>query len=104
MMTPIATMHPIMRIVFAPLTIACLSLPFPIKNKDPAETGIPKAMNIMFHPQTPQLGPKQKVRPIVTKINPNNRESPAPIRKLPSDSDFPSSSFSDIIYNSLLNR
>ena len=78
-------MHPIIRIVFAPLTIACLSVPFPIKNKDPAETGIPKAMNIMFQPQTPQLGPKQKVRPIVTKINPNNREIPAPIKKLPSD-------------------
>ena len=65
-------MNPIMRIVFAPLTIACLSRLFPIKTKEPAETGIPKAMNIMFQPQTPQLGPKQNVRPIVTKINPNN--------------------------------
>ena len=60
MMTPTATMHPIMRIVFAPLTIACLSRLLPIKTKDPAETGIPKAMNIMFQPQTPQLGPKTK--------------------------------------------
>lgn len=91
-------MHPIMRIAFAPLTIACLSLLFPIKNIEPAETGIPKAMNIMFQPQIPQLGPKQKVRPIVTKINPNNRETPAPIRKLPSGSEFCSFSLVSITF------
>ena len=69
-MTPKATMHPIMKIVFAPRIIAFLLLRFPINTKEPAETGIPKAMKIIFQPQTPQLGPKQKVRPIVTKINP----------------------------------
>ena len=79
MMTPIPTMHPITKIIFAPLTIACLSLRFPIRNREPADTGIPKAMNIMFQPQIPQLGPKQNVRPIVTKISPKNRENPAPI-------------------------
>lgn len=97
-MTPTATMHPMMRIVFAPWTIAFLSLLFPIKTKEPAETGIPKAMKIIFQPQTPQLGPKQKVSPIVTKINPNNREAPAPIMKLPSDSDFCSSSLTSITF------
>lgn len=98
-MTPKATMHPTMKIIFAPRIIAFLLLRFPIKIKEPAETGIPKAMNIIFQPQTPQLGPKQKVRPIVTKINPNNREIPAPARKLPSDSEFCPSSFLSIIYN-----
>ncbi len=95
-------MHPIMRIAFAPLTIACLSLRFPIKNKEPAETGMPKAMNIMFQPQTPQPGPKQKVRPIVTKINPNNREIPAPNKKLPSDCC--SSSMVSIIFRYVRNH
>lgn len=100
MMTPTAIVHPIMRIAFAPLTIAFLLLLFPINIKEPAETGSPNAMNIMFQPQTPQLGPKQKVKPIVTKNNPNKSDIPAPIRKLPSDSDFSSSSFSCITYKS----
>ena len=102
MMTPAATMHPIMRIALAPLTIACLSLRFPIRNREPAETGIPKAMNIMFQPQIPQLGPKQKVRPIVTKISPKNRETPAPIKKLPSCSC--SSSLTSIIFTCVKNH
>ena len=95
-------MHPIMRIAFAPLTIACLLLRFPIKNKEPAETGMPKAMNNMFQPQTPQPGPKQKVRPIVTKINPKNSEIPAPIKKLPSDCC--SSSLVSIIFRYVKNH
>ena len=103
MMTPKATMHPIMKIVFAPLTIACLSLRFPIKNREPAETGIPKAMNIMFQPQIPQLGPKQNVRPIVTKISPKNRETPAPIKKLPS-CGCSSSSMTSIIFTCVKNH
>ena len=102
MMTPKATMHPIMKIVFAPLTIACLSLRFPIKNREPAETGIPKAMNIMFQPQIPQLGPKQNERPIVTKISPKNRETPAPIKKLPSCGC--SSSLTSIIFKCVKNH
>ena len=74
-------MHPMMNIVFAPLTIAFLPLRFQMIAKEPAATGKPKAMNIIFQPQTPQLGPKQKVNPIVTNRSPNNKEIPAPGKK-----------------------
>ena len=81
MMTPIATMHPMMKIVIAPLTIAFLPLRFQISINEPAATGKPKAIIIIFQ----KTGPIFASKPIATNNIPNNREIPASIRKLPSD-------------------
>ncbi len=83
MITPIVTIHPMIKIIFARFTIAPLPLRFKMRPKEPAETGIPRTMKIIFQPQTPQLGPKQKVSPIVTIRIPINKEIAAPDKKPP---------------------
>ena len=85
MMTPIATMHPMMKIVFAPLTIAPLPLRVHIRANEPAATGKPRAMIMIFQDTTP-FGPIGTVNPITISINPNNKDIPAPDKKLPWDS------------------
>ena len=83
MITPIVTIHPVIKTIFAPFTIDLLPLRFIICAKEPAETGIPRTMKIIFQPQTPQLGPKQKVSPIATSRIPNNKQIAAPDKKPP---------------------
>ena len=88
MITPTATIHPMIKIIFAPFTIDFLPLRFIICAKEPAETGIPRTMKIIFQPQTPQLGPKQKVSPIATSKIPKNKEIAAPDKKPPWNFSF----------------
>ena len=71
------------KIILAPFTIAPLPLLFQMRAKEPAETGIPRAMKIIFQVQSPQLGPKQTVNPIATSNIPRNKEIAAPDKKPP---------------------
>lgn len=88
MITPTAIIHPMIKIIFAPFTIASLPLLFQMRAKEPAETGIPRAIKIIFKVQSPQLGPKQKVSPIATSRIPKNKEIAAPDKKPPWDFSF----------------
>ena len=80
MITPTATMNPMIKIIFAPLTIAPLPLRAHIRANEPAATGKPKAMIMIFQNQPLKIW---KLIPIKIKVNPNNKEIPAPDKKLP---------------------